>query len=207
MKRLLLVDKDETLKESFRLILPREEYDILYAKTGKEGMELAFKERPSVFIVNLNLPDMRGKDLLKNLKEKGIKGSFYVLKEESEDLDLKEEGIDGIIEKPINYLYVIDLLLRGVEESELLREKRRAKTEEVFREFEKEELEKELLDLKKDLEMVVYETVNEAKSRLLAKLEPLVKNHIETYVEKKLPEIAEKVLKKKIEKMIALLKK
>lgn len=208
MKKILIADSDETLKDAFRLVFPKDQYEILYSPTGKEALEVASKQKPQILIINLNLPDIKGPELLKALKEQaGLKeGRFYYLKDESVEENFSQHDVHGVINKPINYLTVHQMILEGTPESELLANKQRAKVDELLKELDANELQKRLFDLRGELEGIVKDVTDEAQKKLTDRIELLLRDYIEWYVQQKLPEIAEKILKEKIQKIVNLMK-
>lgn len=209
MKKILIADKDESLKKAFSLIFPKEEYEILHTKMGKEVLSIARKEKPEIFIVNVDLYDTKGQEVLKALRDEGLlkERKFYFLKDQDVTEDLSQYEVDGVIDKPINYLAVHELLIDTAKAELHVAEKKKEIASEPFLEFGPKDIEKTFFELKDELQRIVDETIEETKTKLAAKIESLLKVYIELYVEKKLPEIAEKVLKEKIEKMMALLKR
>jgi DNA-binding response OmpR family regulator len=63
-KRILVVDDDVTILRVFRKILEKEGFTVENAKTGKEALEKIKKAKFTVYLVDVNLPDMDGTDLL-----------------------------------------------------------------------------------------------------------------------------------------------
>lgn len=109
MKRKILVaDKDSSLKEAFRVIFSDDQYEILYASNGKEAEKLAEENRPEIYIVNVNLAKYNGIEVHKKLqKEKYLEGCrFFFLKDENDKTELLGFQAEGVIEKPINFFKV-----------------------------------------------------------------------------------------------------
>ncbi len=63
-KRILVVDDDVTILRVFRKILEKEGFTVENAETGKEALEKIKKAKFTVYLVDVNLPDMDGTDLL-----------------------------------------------------------------------------------------------------------------------------------------------
>lgn len=68
MSSLLLIDDEEGISLVLREFFDRKGYDFLYASTGREGLKIAFRELPDVILLDLNLPDMKGMSILKEIK-------------------------------------------------------------------------------------------------------------------------------------------
>lgn len=52
-----------------QILATRDDIQVLSAATAKQGLEIAFNERPELILLDINLPDMDGFDTLKILKE------------------------------------------------------------------------------------------------------------------------------------------
>jgi len=59
-KRILIVDDDESLIELLTINLSSKNYEIITATDGKEGLDLARKERPDLILLDVMLPSMDG---------------------------------------------------------------------------------------------------------------------------------------------------
>lgn len=66
-KRILLIDDEKDILDSMAVFLRRHGYGVSVADTGKEGLEMAFKEAPHLIILDLMLPDIDGSDVAAEL--------------------------------------------------------------------------------------------------------------------------------------------
>jgi DNA-binding response OmpR family regulator len=83
--------------------------NLLSASTGKEGVNLVKKETPDVVILDINLPDINGFEVLQNIREFSTV-PVIILTVRSEDQDILrglETGADDYIVKPFNYLTLL----------------------------------------------------------------------------------------------------
>jgi DNA-binding response OmpR family regulator len=93
---------------------------VLSATNGAEGLKLVKKESPDVVILDINLPDLSGFDVLKRIR---VDSSVpvIILTVRSDDLDILkglEAGADDYIIKPFNYMTLlarVRAVLRRVE--------------------------------------------------------------------------------------------
>ncbi|MGD1996059.1 MAG: ATP-binding protein [Anaerolineae bacterium] len=103
-ERILVVDGDAEAREALRtLILEPEDYEVLMASDGAEGLRLAQEERPDLIILGEETPGMSGVDVLKGLRERefSIPVLFATLRG-SEDLVVKafRLGVRDWVVKP-----------------------------------------------------------------------------------------------------------
>lgn len=85
------------------------EVNLVAARTGWEGVDLTRKEHPDLVILDINLPDMSGFDVLKEVRDFSSV-PVVILTVRSEDADMLrglEAGADDYIVKPFNYLTLL----------------------------------------------------------------------------------------------------
>ena len=66
--RLLIVDDNATTRYAMRRVLERHGYKVFEAGTGSEGLELVASATPDALILDVNLPDMSGFDIARQLR-------------------------------------------------------------------------------------------------------------------------------------------
>lgn len=66
--RLLIVDDNATTRYAMRRVLERHGYQVLEAGTGSEGLALVDGAAPDALILDVNLPDMSGFDIARQLR-------------------------------------------------------------------------------------------------------------------------------------------
>src|ERR1051325_5886801 len=67
--KVLIIDDDEMLIDVWALVLEKEGYQVLKARTGQEGIDMAKKELPNFILLDQILPDLKGNQVLQMLKE------------------------------------------------------------------------------------------------------------------------------------------
>ena len=66
--RILIVDDDESVRDTTKAILESEGYIVDYAATGKEAIEKAQEATYNLALLDIRLPDVDGVELLKLMK-------------------------------------------------------------------------------------------------------------------------------------------
>ncbi|HET9227231.1 MAG TPA: response regulator [Thermoanaerobaculia bacterium] len=72
--RILIVDDSPEDRELYRRLLgqdPEQQYELLEAEQGEEGLELAHREKPDCLLLDYRLPDVDGLEFLKRLLDDG----------------------------------------------------------------------------------------------------------------------------------------
>jgi len=67
--RLLLVEDDAHIRRFLRATLVTQGYALLEVETGEEGLALAAAQVPDLVLLDLGLPDMDGKEVIRRLRE------------------------------------------------------------------------------------------------------------------------------------------
>ncbi len=92
--RLLLVEDDVFLGSSLGELLTREGYEVDWAQRGKEALELAYQKRHPLMILDLNLPDISGLEVLRQIRQD--KFEMFVMSLTARDsLIDRVEGLDA----------------------------------------------------------------------------------------------------------------
>jgi len=68
--RVLIVDDEDAVRSSLKMIFEYAGYDVLLAANGPVGMKLAEQEAPDLVFLDIKMPQMDGLEVLKQLKER-----------------------------------------------------------------------------------------------------------------------------------------
>lgn len=121
MKRVLVIEDNENNMELITFILEANNYQTLRAETGQMGVEIALQERPDFIILDIQLPDIMGTDVLKMIRASEISSSIPIIAMTSYAMagdreKLLNAGCDGYIEKPIDPLIVMNQIKQVIGE-------------------------------------------------------------------------------------------
>ena len=103
MQTILVIDDDESLRDTICVMLEQEGFVPISAGDGKNGFEKAVLLKPQLILVDLRLPGMGGGEICKRLRADSIETPIIVLSAVSEEVDkvlLLEMGADDYIVKP-----------------------------------------------------------------------------------------------------------
>ena len=65
----LVIDDEVQIRRLLRVVLESENYQVLEAETGQQGLMEIAGRRPDVILLDLGLPDLQGLEVLKRLRE------------------------------------------------------------------------------------------------------------------------------------------
>lgn len=68
-RTILMIDDESNSRKVVKLLLEREQYRVITASNGEEGLVLAKVEQPDVILLDVLMPKMNGHETLKHLKE------------------------------------------------------------------------------------------------------------------------------------------
>src|SRR5919107_63984 len=66
--RILVIDDEGAIRDSLKMMLEYEGYEVIGAATGQEGLALAERETPDLVLLDIKMPGMDGMDVLSRLK-------------------------------------------------------------------------------------------------------------------------------------------
>ena len=69
MKKILVIDDDDIMRETIRDILLFESYDVAVASDGKEGLEIIQEERFDMIVTDILMPDKDGIEVIMEAKK------------------------------------------------------------------------------------------------------------------------------------------
>ncbi len=107
MKRILVIEDNETNIYLIGFILKKNGHEVIEARSGEEGVELAVKEKPDLIIMDIQLPGIDGLETTKRIRklEADRKTPIIALTSYAMTGDREKSlaaGCTGYIEKPIN---------------------------------------------------------------------------------------------------------
>ena len=121
MKRALVIEDNDDNMELITFILQRNGFETLRATTGNQGLETAVSAKPDCILLDIQLPDIDGFEVLKRIRstETGenvpiIAVTSYAMAGDRQKL--LAAGCNGYIEKPIDPLTVVKQIEAVIED-------------------------------------------------------------------------------------------
>ena len=72
MARILFVDDDPLTLETYSTIISYFGHDVLLASNGAQALQVAVQDLPDLLVLDMNMPDMHGFDLLRKLRKNPV---------------------------------------------------------------------------------------------------------------------------------------
>ncbi|MDA3895714.1 MAG: response regulator [Desulfobacteraceae bacterium] len=107
MQNVLVIEDNEDNMKLITFILEKNGYQTISAETGKQGINMAISEKPGLILLDIQLPDINGLDVLKIIRNSESNGKIPIIAVTSFAMSGDRErllaaGCNGYIEKPIN---------------------------------------------------------------------------------------------------------
>ena len=107
MKRVLVVDDNEANIHLVRFILEKHGFEAIEATNGAEGVELTIKESPDLVLLDIQLPDIDGLEVVRRIRASEADSEIPIIALTSYAMPGDREkvlaaGCNGYIVKPID---------------------------------------------------------------------------------------------------------
>lgn len=114
MKRILIVDDSETVRQQVRQALAPDEYDVVEARDGAEGLaRIRQGSDLDLVLCDVNMPNMTGLEMLDRLRVEAQKPPIVMLTSEGQPSFIRrarDAGAKAWIVKP----FKVELLLAAI---------------------------------------------------------------------------------------------
>ena len=115
----LIIEDNENNLELIRFILEQADYKIRYAMTGLEGVQQALTIPPDFIILDIQLPDINGLEVLKRIRAHAVGRDIPIIAMTSYAMSgdrerLLKAGCTSYIEKPIDPMLVIQQIEQAI---------------------------------------------------------------------------------------------
>jgi DNA-binding response OmpR family regulator len=124
-KTILVIDDDDDLRSALaEQIALEDEFRVVEAATGLSGVEASKTSAPDLILLDVDLPDINGREACRRMRAEGIKTPIIMLTAatgDAETIEGLEAGADDYVAKPFRFnvlLARIRVQLRSHEQSE-----------------------------------------------------------------------------------------
>ena len=113
-KTVLIVDDDEDIRTVIRMRLERLSYRIIEAGNGNEALQLIRSHLPDVVLLDLQIPQVQGMQILETLRMDTTFDSIKVIVITGEDqaaMDALQHGAFASLSKPFRPLELVEKIM------------------------------------------------------------------------------------------------
>ena len=125
MQKILIIEDEPNICELISYHLISNNYKVTEAADGVKGLELSFKEKPDLILLDIMLPGIDGFEICKTLRESGSKVPIIFLTAKNNNLDKVsglESGADDYITKPFSIHELMARIKAVLRRSEMIHE-------------------------------------------------------------------------------------
>lgn len=117
-KTILIVEDELSLRSALSEKLSKEDFEILEANDGQEGLDIAFKEHPDLILLDIIMPIMDGIKMLSKLREDdwGKTVPVLILTNLSDEEKTSEAVEKGVSDYLIKSDYSLEDLMEKIKE-------------------------------------------------------------------------------------------
>jgi two-component system, OmpR family, KDP operon response regulator KdpE len=103
-ENILIIDDEVQIRRFVKIGLESQGYQVYEAENGEQGINLTVMKKPDIILLDLNLPDMKGIDVLRKIREWYHAPVIVLTVRDSEEskIELLDNGADDYITKPFN---------------------------------------------------------------------------------------------------------
>jgi len=128
MKTILVIDDNPDIRDNIAEILELAGFKTFTAENGKQGVDLAAREKPSLIVCDIMMPELDGYGVLhllrKNPETQNIPFIFLTAKTERTDFRKgMEMGADDYITKPFDDIELLNAIETRLKKAEILDQK------------------------------------------------------------------------------------
>jgi CheY-like chemotaxis protein len=125
MKKILLADDDAAIRQTLGQVLTLEQYDVVFAATGREAAAKFIAVGPDLVLLDLNMPDRDGWDAFDLMNQTHPLVPVIVITARPQQYEHAAKlGIDALMEKPLNLSLLLATIADLLAESEAERGQR-----------------------------------------------------------------------------------
>lgn len=127
MKKILVIEDNVSLLENTAELLELSNYHVFTAENGKQGIEVAIREKPDLILCDIMMPEVDGYGVLHVLNQHAdlSRTPFIFLSAKSDRSDFRKGmdlGADDYITKPFTATELLNAIQRRLQKSELVKQ-------------------------------------------------------------------------------------
>lgn len=123
--KVLIIDDEEGIAKILSKFIQQEGHEAFSALTAQDGLDRAEVLKPDVILLDLNLPDMKGLDVLTQINERKMSAQVVMITGEGSvdsAVQAMKMGAEDYLEKPLNVEKLKIVIKKIAEKQGLLRE-------------------------------------------------------------------------------------
>ena len=125
MKKILLADDDSAIRQMLGQVLISEQYNVVFAATGRVAGAKFISDLPDLVLLDLNMPDRDGWDVFELINgTHPLVPVILITALSGQYRRAGDLGVDALMEKPLDIPLLLDAIRNYLAESEVERVRR-----------------------------------------------------------------------------------
>ncbi len=127
MAKILIIDDEQSIRNTLKEILEYEKYTVAEAKDGVEGLKMLDKEQFDVALCDVKMPKIDGLEVLQKAMEEGIDTQFIMISAHGTietAVEATKKGAYDFIQKPPDLNRLLITIRNAMDKSNLVKETR-----------------------------------------------------------------------------------
>jgi DNA-binding response OmpR family regulator len=118
MKKVLLVEDDAFIRDLTSIKLTEQSFAVLVAHDGNMAVSMLHDEKPDIVLLDLDLPDMSGLEVLKHMKEdQNLMDTPVIIFSNNDDPKIKAQALElGSVDFFVKATTAFEDLLKRIQE-------------------------------------------------------------------------------------------
>ena len=113
MKKVLVIEDNSDNLRLITYALKRAGYEVIAARTGEEGVELASREKPFIILMDIQLPGIDGMEATRRIRKFAAAHDVLIIAITSyamggDEEDILAAGCNAYFEKPFDPLKIVE---------------------------------------------------------------------------------------------------
>lgn len=113
MKKILIIDDENLVRSVINIALTNKGYKVYEADNGKTGIQMFIDIDPDIVITDVNMPEMSGIEVTKNIKENKVDADVVIMTgygTEELIIEALRVGASNYINKPVDFKELFNIL-------------------------------------------------------------------------------------------------
>jgi CheY-like chemotaxis protein len=102
-KRILLVDDEQSVRQTIKLLLHLDQHTVTEAKDGREALDLFAQEAFDLVITDFSMPRMQGNELAVRIRQLVPAQPIVMITAYAATLGTAENPVDAVLNKPFGF--------------------------------------------------------------------------------------------------------
>jgi len=120
--KVLVIDDEEAIRKSLRMVLEYEGYECVEAASGPDGIEATRRETPDAVLLDIKMPGMDGLEVLQAIRAKDVHTPILMISGHGDvptAVEAIHKGAYDLLEKPLESERVLTALRNAIERKSL----------------------------------------------------------------------------------------